>query len=104
VVGHDYDSGGLVHGLRSQRLSDSRERRSAAVIYRSPIYIGGEWDWLVCCRGREVAEGSARGYQVARQDAEAAARLFLYVVPPARGLGGTPAFDIASVIRLIQKY
>jgi hypothetical protein len=49
----------------------------------SVAYIGGEWQWLVKCHGREVAEGAARGYQAARQDAEAAARCFQDVVPRA---------------------
>jgi hypothetical protein len=46
----------------------------------SVAYIGGEWQWLVNCRGREVAEGAARGYPAARSDAENAVRRFLQVV------------------------
>ena len=41
----------------------------------SVAYIGGEWQWLVKCRGREVAEGAARGYLAARRDAESVASL-----------------------------
>jgi hypothetical protein len=46
-------------------------------------FIGGEWQWLVRCNGRELAEGGARGYLAARRQAEAVARCFLDVVATA---------------------
>jgi hypothetical protein len=46
----------------------------------SVAHVGGEWQWLVKCHGREVAEGGARGYLAARQDAENVASRFLDVV------------------------
>jgi hypothetical protein len=49
----------------------------------SVAYIGDEWQWLVRCQGRDVAEGAPRGYLAARQHAEFAVRCFLDVVPRA---------------------
>jgi hypothetical protein len=46
----------------------------------SVVYVGCEWQWLVRRDGRDVAEGSARGYQAARRQAETAALCFLDVV------------------------
>ena len=47
------------------------------------VYVSGEWQWLVRCQGRDVAEGGARGYLAARWQAEAAARWLLDFVPQA---------------------
>jgi hypothetical protein len=37
------------------------------------LHVGGEWQWLVRCAGRDVAEGAARAEREAREQAEAAA-------------------------------
>lgn len=39
----------------------------------SVLYVGGEWQWLVQCGGRDVAEGASRASLAARQQAEAVA-------------------------------
>jgi hypothetical protein len=39
----------------------------------SVVYVGGEWQWLVNYEGCDVAEGSARSYLAAKQQAEATA-------------------------------
>jgi hypothetical protein len=65
----DYDGGGFPIEKAALGGSDL-----------SVAYVGGEWQWLVMCQGREVAAGGARGYQAARREAEAVALRFLDVV------------------------
>ena len=49
----------MVHELRIRRLSN---RESGARLLRSlsSLYVSGESQWLVCCNGRDLAEGAAR--------------------------------------------
>jgi hypothetical protein len=44
---------------------------------------GGEWQWLVRDRKRDIAERAAGGCVAAKQQAEAVAGRFLQVVPRA---------------------
>jgi hypothetical protein len=39
----------------------------------SLLHIGGEWQWLARCDGRDVAEGAARTADDAQRQAEAMA-------------------------------
>jgi hypothetical protein len=39
----------------------------------SVLHVGGEWQWLVRCDGRDVAEGAARTADDAQRQAEAMA-------------------------------
>ena len=39
----------------------------------SVLYVGGEWQWLVRQAGRDVAEGAARTFVDAQQQAKAVA-------------------------------
>ena len=41
----------------------------------SVLHIGGEWQWLVRRDGVDVAEGAARTFRAAREQAEAVALL-----------------------------
>jgi hypothetical protein len=65
----DYDGGGF-----------PVEKAALGGCDLSVAHVGGEWQWLVRCEGREVAAGGARGYLAARRQAEDAARQFLDVV------------------------
>ena len=49
------------------------ERAALGACDLSVLYVGGEWQWLVSCAGRDVAEGAARADCDAREQAEAAA-------------------------------
>jgi hypothetical protein len=39
----------------------------------SLLFVAGEWQWLVRCGGRDVAEGAARSAKDAQRQAEAVA-------------------------------
>ena len=49
----------MVHALRTRRLSN-RESRARLLRSLTILYVGGEWQWLVCCNGRDLPEGAAR--------------------------------------------
>jgi hypothetical protein len=72
----DYDGGGF-----------PVEKAALGGCDLSGAYVGGEWQWLVMCQGRAVAEGGARGYLAARREAEAVALCLLDVVPRAAWAG-----------------
>jgi len=48
------------------------------------VYVAGEWQWLVRCRGRDLAEGNAPSPMAAHRQAEAVAlRLAAPALPQA---------------------
>ena len=49
------------------------ERAALRSCELSVLYVGGEWQWLVRQAGRDVAEGAARTFVDARQQAEVVA-------------------------------
>ena len=65
----------------------------------SVVFVGGEWQWLVMCRGREVAEGGAG--VIWRRGARPNRRLPVSTCCVPRGLGGPRAFYIIPVMQLL---
>ena len=49
------------------------ERAALRSCELSVLYVGGEWQWLVRQAGRDVAEGAARTFVDAQQQAEVVA-------------------------------
>jgi hypothetical protein len=49
------------------------EKAALGLCDLSVLHAGGEWRWLVQCKGRDVAEGAARAAVDAKRDAEAVA-------------------------------
>jgi hypothetical protein len=58
------------------------ERAALRSCELSVLYVGGEWQWLVRQAGRDVAEGAARTFVDAQQQAETVALARNAAAPP----------------------
>jgi hypothetical protein len=59
--------------LHRERDGFPVERATVGAFDLCVVYVAGDWQWLVRCEGRDVAEGAARASLAARQQAEAVA-------------------------------
>jgi hypothetical protein len=67
-----------------ERVGFPVERATVGAFDLCVVYVAGEWQWLVRCEDRDVAEGTARASLAARQQAEAVAhRLNTKAMPQA---------------------
>jgi len=64
----------------------------------SVVHVGGEWQWLIRCAGRDIAEGAARSDDDAQRQAEAAAQQLARRKGPSEW--GPGSGRIASVVVL----
>ena len=70
--------------LHRERDGFPVERAKVGALDLCFVYVAGEWQWLVRCEGRDVAEGTALAARAARQQAEAVAhRLNTTALPQA---------------------